>query len=123
MDDFKSGTPALIPHRASGINILISHNPDAIISEKIKTHLKDFDIILSGHTHGGQIRIPFIGSLLTSSIYWRKFDYGLFRHKTNKTKMIVSSGLGYTGIKLRIACRPEIIIIDNKKALKHGGKI
>jgi predicted MPP superfamily phosphohydrolase len=73
---------------------------------------KQFDLLLSGHTHGGQIRVPGIGPLLTGTRYAKRNEtYGLFR-RTNGMVVNVSSGIGYSLMPLRINCPAEIILIE-----------
>lgn len=88
-------------------NILLCHNPDIILDKQAEI----FDLILSGHTHGGQIRLPWIGpvpSLPTKM--GRAIDQGLFKIK--KTTLYISSGLGETGTRARLFNPPEINIIN-----------
>ncbi|MDD5599662.1 MAG: metallophosphoesterase, partial [Victivallaceae bacterium] len=70
------------------------------------------NLVLCGHTHGGQVRIPFLGALLTSSRYWRKFDYGLFENSRSGSHMIVSAGLGCSTVPVRLACRRELVLVS-----------
>ena len=95
----------------SKLNILLAHRPDTVIaldSPKIPPpHLA-----LCGHTHGGQIRIPFFGPFFTASIYGCTLDYGLFEHQQTHSRMIISGGLGHMSFPLRINCRKEIVLIE-----------
>lgn len=87
--------------------LLLSHKPEFfdIYAEN------DVDLVLSGHTHGGQFRIPFIGGLIAPGQgLFPELDSGLF--EKDGTKMIVSRGIGNSIIPLRINNRPEIILID-----------
>jgi predicted MPP superfamily phosphohydrolase len=90
----------------SVFQILLSHRPELIdvyASENI-------DMIFSGHAHGGQIRIPFIGGLVAP-------DQGLFPKYTsgaytqNQSTLFVSRGLGNSIIPVRIFNRPEIVVV------------
>ena len=83
-------------------SILLAHTPDVFH----KAARLGFDLILSGHTHGGQIRLPGIGSLVLPSRYGRRYAQGLFRR--GKTLLYVSQGAG-GHIPLRIRSKPEII--------------
>ena len=60
--------------------------------------------ILAGHTHGGQIRIPFVGPLRLPVVN-RQWDQGLF--ELGRTRFYVSRGVGYLR-KMRFFCRPEV---------------
>ena len=111
VDDLRKGESAAPKNIPDDKEIIfLAHSPDAFIHISNTEMLERTSVVLSGHTHGGQIRLPFIGALLTSSRYWRKFDYGHFVNK-KKTNMIVSSGLGCSSIPLRISCRRELALI------------
>ena len=67
-------------------------------------------LILAGHTHGGQVRIPFIGAVATSDGWGDGFSYGAYRF--GRTLMIVTSGLGTTFLPVRFNCLPEIVVVN-----------
>lgn len=95
---------ANIPTEA--IKILLAHNPDVIL----ESHANDFNLILSGHTHAGQFRLPFIGAIAPiPDELGRTFDYGLFQLKNNY--LYVTAGAGETGARARLFSRPEIALI------------
>lgn len=90
----------------SAFQILLCHRPelfDIYVNQNI-------DLIFSGHAHGGQVRIPFVGGLVAP-------DQGLFPKYTsgaytqNQSTMIVSRGLGNSVIPIRIFNRPEIVVV------------
>jgi len=88
--------------------ILLSHSP------KIITHKKSLksDLILSGHTHGGQIRLPFIGAILSSGDgFFPKYDKGVF-NLDNNTTLYVDSGLGTRLIPVRFLNRSQVSLIN-----------
>ena len=88
-------------------NILLSHNPDIILDS---SH-SPFDLILSGHTHAGQIRLPYIGALMgVPTILGRDYDHGLFQFDQNF--LYISAGLGESGPRARLFNPPEISIIN-----------
>lgn len=89
--------------------VLLSHRP-----ELFGAYLKnDIDLILSGHAHGGQVRLPFIGGLVAPDQgLFPKYSQGLYERKN--TKMVVSRGLGNSIIPLRVNNRPELVIITLK---------
>lgn len=79
--------------------ILLAHSPDVIYKVKGRASL-----ILAGHTHGGQIRLPLIGPLWVPAT--RKYAYGFFNE--GKTMMYVSRGLGEI-LPIRFNCPPEVV--------------
>lgn len=85
--------------------VLLSHTPDAVPDEKIAT-----DLILAGHTHGGQVVLPFIGAPVVPLHSGRKYWYGLFFE--NNTPMIVSNGLGTSLLQVRFNNVPEIVVVE-----------
>ncbi len=88
--------------------ILLSHNPDIIRDSLSKT----CDLIISGHTHGGQIRLPFIGPLCPMPIRIpKKYDQGLFKMNKNCT-LFITHGLGETWARARLFCVPEIVVVE-----------
>ena len=106
LDDGWSGEPdlnaALEDCPADTPAIVLMHEPDFIgeIAQDPRVSLQ-----LSGHTHGGQVRLPGIGTLALPT-YGRKYDIGL--HKVNQTMLYVNRGLGVIGPPVRFNCRPEI---------------
>ncbi len=90
--------------------ILLSHRP-----ELFETYVSSgADVVLSGHTHGGQFRLPFIGGLVAPHQgFFPKYDAGLFTE--GNTNMIVSRGLGNSIIPIRFNNRPEIVVIELKQ--------
>lgn len=87
--------------------LLLSHRPelfDIYVEEKV-------DLVLSGHAHGGQFRIPFIGGLVAPNQgLFPEYDAGVFTEKG--THMIVSRGIGNSIIPLRINNPPEIVVVQ-----------
>lgn len=92
------------------LHILLVHRPDTVIAldapEFSAPHLA-----LCGHTHGGQIRFPW-GAFFAASIYGCALDYGLFCHRKNDFRMIVTSGLGQMSFPWRINCRREMVLLE-----------
>jgi predicted MPP superfamily phosphohydrolase len=69
------------------------------------------DLYLAGHTHGGQLRLPFFGALVTASIYGKRYEMGAYRE--GNTLLYVSRGLGMEGKgapRARFLCPPEIVL-------------
>ncbi|MGB9833010.1 MAG: metallophosphoesterase, partial [Caldisericum exile] len=85
--------------------ILLSHSPDIFYEAKEKS----INLVLCGHTHGGQIKFPFIKfALFVPSRYGSRFLCGLFRE--GNTTMYVNRGIGESRLPIRIFARPEILI-------------
>ena len=108
--DFRNLPPPEIPDNTQ--NILLVHSPDAVVAADKGSFLKNFHLAFCGHTHGGQIRLPLIGSLYCPSFYRCKFDRGIFSRQGNSLKMLVSSGIGEHRNTPRILCPPEIITVE-----------
>ncbi|SCG84189.1 hypothetical protein DW1_2629 [Proteiniborus sp. DW1] len=91
----------------NSFKILLSHRP-----EKIEAYAAyGFDLVFSGHAHGGQFRIPFLGGLVVPNQgFFPKYTSGI--HNMENTTMIISRGLGNSIIPQRIFNRPEIIIAE-----------
>ncbi len=87
--------------------ILMAHRPeffDVYVS-------CDVDLVLSGHAHGGQIRLPFIGGLFSPGQgFFPKYTSGLYTE--NKTNMVVNRGIGNSRFPFRVANRPEVVLIE-----------
>jgi hypothetical protein len=73
-----------------------------------KDKLSDVDLILAGHTHGGQIRIPFYGPFFTMTSMDKKYAAGL--HRFDKSLLYVSRGIGTSVLPMRLFCPPEITV-------------
>jgi hypothetical protein len=89
------------------LNILLFHSPEIMPTVKNS----NIDLYLCGHTHGGQIRLPFYGAVFTSSITGKKYEKGLYSN--GRTHLYVSAGIGLEGRsapRMRLLCRPEAIL-------------
>lgn len=89
-------------------NILLYHTPD-LMPEAAATG--QFDLYLAGHTHGGQIRLPWYGAIVTASIYGKRYEAGLYQE--GRTSLYVSRGLGFEGgsaPRVRFFCPPEVTV-------------
>lgn len=87
--------------------LLLSHRP-----ELFEVYSKNgIDLVLTGHAHGGQFRLPFIGGLFAPNQgFFPEYDSGLYTD--GQTQMIVSRGIGNSRFPFRINNRPEIILIE-----------
>jgi hypothetical protein len=86
-----------------------------------RNRLKEIDLILAGHTHGGQVRLPVIGSFNIVPSHNIKYDMGLFNKQG--TTMYVNRGIGTTILPIRFFCSPEITIFrftEKHKDSIHG---
>ena len=87
------------------VNLLLCHNPDA--KELLKGY--DWDLMLSGHTHGGQFRVPFLGYAPFAPVLDRSMTEGL--HQWESRQIHVTRGVGnHYGVRLN--CRPEISLLE-----------
>ena len=92
---------------SNGFTILLSHRPEYFNVYQNK----NIDLVLSGHAHGGQFRLPFLGGVIAPNQgFFPKYDAGIYTE--NGTTMIVSRGIGNSIIPVRINNRPEIVIIE-----------
>lgn len=91
---------------ANEFTILLAHRPE--LFSLYSTY--NIDVVFSGHAHGGQIRLPFIGGLFSP-------NQGLFptytsgEYRLNDTRMIVNRGLGNSSFPFRVFNRPEIVLV------------
>jgi predicted MPP superfamily phosphohydrolase len=98
------GTLAKIPDDGRPI-ILLVHEPDIFPAVPARVSLT-----LAGHTHGGQVDLPIIGRPVIPSRYGDRYAYG---HVVEDDRhLIVSGGLGCTGLPIRLGVPPEIVLID-----------
>jgi predicted MPP superfamily phosphohydrolase len=106
LDDLVQGVPDLQAALASPVAapvILLSHNPDVFF----EAAARGVALVLSGHTHGGQIRIPGFPVLVRQSRY--RLDEG--RYSIPGAEIVVSRGFGTTGLPLRLFCPPEAVLL------------
>ena len=121
LDYYKPGKPEVLEEdylnkligekNPSDFDILIAHNP---------LYFPDYarwgsDLVISGHVHGGIIRLPFLKGVISPQMkLFPKYDAGEF--SIGNSKMLLSRGLGTHSFMLRVFNRPELVnvIIDNK---------
>ncbi|MBQ8572646.1 MAG: metallophosphoesterase [Ruminococcus sp.] len=90
-----------------GYNLLLSHRPELF---EVYTDY-DVDLVLSGHAHGGQFRLPFVGGLYAPNQWlFPEYDSGLYTD--GHTDMIVSRGIGNSLFPFRFNNRPEVILVE-----------
>ena len=94
---------------AGAYRVLLYHSPDLMpVAPQF-----DIDLYLCGHTHGGQVRLPRYGALITSSQLGKQYEMGHYR--TNDTHLYVSRGVGMEGMgapRIRFLCPPEIVLVS-----------
>ncbi len=92
---------------ADAWTLLLYHTPD-LMPVAAQTNV---DLYLAGHTHGGQLRLPWVGALVTASVYWKRYEMGMYRER--ETLLYVSRGVGMEGYgapRARFLCPPEITL-------------
>ena len=97
-----------IPERPDGPVLLMSHGPDYADEVLVHPRGRLVDLMISGHTHGGQVRIPFVPPVHLPE-GGRKYIEGLFRF--GRMQLYVNRGIGTTGLPLRLNCPPEITLM------------
>jgi predicted MPP superfamily phosphohydrolase len=100
------GTLAQITDDAPAI--LMAHEPDLFVQVPDR-----FAVTLSGHTHGGQVLLPFIGRPIIPSAYGQRFAYGHIREEGRD--LIVSGGLGCSIMPVRFGVPPEITVVTLRR--------
>jgi predicted MPP superfamily phosphohydrolase len=100
--------------------LLMMHSPDPIA----QAVTYGIDVVLSGHTHGGQIVLPFIGPLFTNSILGLSMSSGLFSgaslfrfigFRAGRTQLYVTRGIGVSNFAMRFNCPPELTTITLRR--------
>lgn len=107
VDDLLCGMPrfdhALAARQDGEPTVVMSHNPD-VFPEAVE---HEASLVVAGHTHGGQIRVPGLPVLVRMSRY--RLDEGRFQ--VGGSELVVTRGLGVTGLPLRLACPPEALLL------------
>ena len=94
-----------LQNESDGYTVLLSHRPE-LFDLYVETEM---DLVFSGHAHGGQFRLPFVGGLVAPNQgFFPKYDAGQFNEEN--TTMIVSRGVGNSIIPIRVNNRPEIVV-------------
>jgi uncharacterized protein len=105
--NLEAAIPASIRNVPNEPIVLMCHGPD--YADRLLTHPagQAVDLMLSGHTHGGQIRLPLLGALVLPPM-GRKFVEGWFQ--LGRMQLYVNRGIGTIGVPLRFDCPPEITL-------------
>jgi predicted MPP superfamily phosphohydrolase len=110
VDDLSSGQPdlgVLPPPEERDFTLLLAHDPDQ--AERVRRVCDRVDLIVSGHTHGGQVRLPFVGALRNPAQHDDLYEEGLRRRPW--TQVYTSRGVGTVHIPVRFLCRPEVAML------------
>lgn len=91
--------------RPGELNLLLSHSPD-VFPVAVRQR---WDVVLSGHTHGGQITLEHLDSRLNPARFYTPYTYG--RYTQDGSSLFVTSGLGTVGVPARLGTNPEIVSI------------
>jgi predicted MPP superfamily phosphohydrolase len=95
-------------------SILLSHEPAVFDMPETR----GLSLILSGHTHGGQINLPLVGAPATHFIKELRYLHGLY--KCEGTQLYVTRGTGMIGLPLRLGARPEITVLRLRRPTAEG---
>lgn len=109
--NFTDWTSAFSGLKPSTPTILLSHQPSVLDLEQTQ----NVALILSGHTHGGQVRLPGLGAPMRFATREMKYDRGLFQR--GEAQLYVSSGTGVIGLPVRFGVRPEIAVLRLKRKI------
>ena len=118
VDDSRTGQPrlglALAGVGPDDACLLLTHNPDYV------EYIRDprVDLVLSGHTHGGQVYLPFYGAPITSSSFGQKYRAGLVQAPS--ARVYVSRGIGTISLPVRFCCPPEIVLLTLRRPLSDA---
>lgn len=114
VDSFTGGRPDLsrtVRNAGPGFRLLMAHEPDVAD----QAGALDISLQLSGHSHGGQVRLPSFGAPLLPPL-GRKYPYGLAAAAGGRTQVYTSAGLGVVFPPIRLNCPPEIALITLRRA-------
>ncbi|HEX2201910.1 MAG TPA: metallophosphoesterase [Longimicrobium sp.] len=110
VDDLSFGRPTLDPlppPERRDFTLLLAHDPDQ--AERARRGYDAVDLIVSGHTHGGQVRLPVVGALKNPSENDDLYEQGLRRRPW--TQVYTSRGVGTVHLTVRFLCRPEVAVL------------
>ncbi|MDB4938176.1 MAG: metallophosphoesterase [Labilithrix sp.] len=106
----RANLDAALEKRPNGVpTVLLAHDPDAFPSAAARK----VDVVLSGHTHGGQVAVPFLSRFVNASKLAHRFHIG--RYQQGDSTLYVHGGLGTTGPPVRIGVAPSIALITLRR--------
>ncbi len=121
----KDDLAAALQNAPEGLfTLALMHSPDSV-ADAVTLGV---DVVLSGHTHGGQIRLPWYGALYTHSLLGRRMSDGYYSRRRlrraigirpGRTQLYVTRGIGISGLALRFLTRPELTVITLRRGLPH----
>ncbi|MBV8200476.1 MAG: hypothetical protein JOZ15_07610 [Acidobacteria bacterium] len=92
--------------------LVVSHTPDVVL----EASQRGIEAVLAGHTHGGQVRLPFLGAVTTRSSLGTYYDYGLFdfaaANQRGITTLFINSGVGTSLLPIRFLCPPRFAVVE-----------
>ncbi len=118
LPDLVTGHPkwdSLLSQIGSGAAVLLSHRPDAAVNP----HARRFQLVLSGHTHGGQVVFPLVGALVKHTKVGGGYVAGR-RDILDGPVVITSRGLGTSELPVRLLCRPELVRVVLRAPVADG---
>jgi predicted MPP superfamily phosphohydrolase len=95
---------------ARDTKILLCHNPRGVR----RAAERGIDLVLSGHTHGGQVRLPVVGSIYGRSKFGRRFIEGW--NRLDGTQIYINRGIGKVLVPVRLGCPAEIACLRLRRA-------
>jgi len=111
VDDYSLGRPrmeGLPPPEERDFTLLLAHDPDQ--AERARRGYDAVDLVVSGHTHGGQVRLPWVGALQNPAQFDDLYEEGLTRRPW--TQVYTSRGVGTVHLPVRFLCRPEVAVLE-----------
>lgn len=92
--------------------IVLAHMPDTFVFNGAHNYWSNIDLVVSGHTHGGIVRVPFVGGLFAPTQgFFPEYDYGYYR-LGEKMQMVITSGLSGHKLIPRVFNMPEICVLN-----------
>jgi uncharacterized protein len=121
VDDLAHGRPHLdgLSGGHRDFTILLAHHPDQ--AERARRSVDRVDLILSGHTHGGQVRLPGVGAIVNSAASPDLYEAGVRRRPW--TQVYTSRGIGTTHLPVRFLSRPELPVLTLTSAPRPPRRI